>query len=66
MLIEFEERLIATNDEATRAVAWSGEQWVQTGGSFPRKAWLEGQTISAEEAGRRFPDADLGSVPDLS
>lgn len=66
ILIDFEDRLIAANDEATIAVVWNGVEWAQTGGDFARKAWLEGDEISPEEAAKRFPEADLEAIPVLA
>jgi hypothetical protein len=65
ILIDFEERLIALNDEATTGVVWNGVEWAQIGGDFPRKAWLEGEEIGPEEAAKRFPEADLTKMPEL-
>lgn len=66
ILIEFEDRLIAVDDEVTTGVVWNGESWVQIGGDFPRKAWIEGKELSPEEAADRFPEADQGTIPELA
>ncbi len=67
MFKEHDDRLVALNDEATVAVVWSAarKQWVETGGDFPRKAWLEGQTLTRQQAVKEFPEADLSTLPPL-
>jgi hypothetical protein len=67
ILIDFEDRLIALNDEATEGAAFNdGEGWAPLGGDFPRKAWIEGEELSPEEAAKRFPEANLDEVPEPS
>lgn len=65
ILYDLEDRLVATNDDATKAVVWNGTKWAETGGDFPRKAWLEGEEISPGEAEKRFPEAKLDELPEL-
>lgn len=61
ILLDYDDRLIATNDEATVAVAWSleGNGWLATHDDFARKAFAFGDEISPAKAKRLFPDATL-------
>lgn len=63
--VEHDDRLVAMNDEATKAVVWGGDKWRETGGDFPRKAWLEGTGLTRQQAAAEFPEADLAAIPDL-
>lgn len=68
MFVDHDDRLVALNDDATKAVVWSNasKKWVGTGGDFPRKAWLEGSKLSAKKAAGEFPEADLEAIPSLA
>lgn len=67
MFVDHDDRLVALNDEATKAVVWSDERkaWVETKGDFPRKAWLDGEKLSRKRATEEFPDADMDALPDF-
>lgn len=63
ILVDHDDRLVALNDDATEAKVWGPEGWRDTGGDFPRKAWIEGQELTWDQAKKRFPSADLENVP---
>lgn len=65
ILVDHDDRLVALNDDATEAVVWSpdGKEWRETAGDFARKAWLDGEELTSQEAESRFPGADLENVP---
>lgn len=66
-LVELEERLIAINDEASKAAALSPSdgKWRETSGDFAGRAWADGRALTPAQAQRRFPKADLAAIPTL-
>lgn len=68
MLADHDDRLVAINDDATKAFVWSFEnkEWVKTSPDYARKAWLEGSKISEAEAAREFPEADMKALPEFA
>lgn len=66
-LFEHDDRLVATNDDHTKAVVWSiaRKVWAETGGDFPRRAWADGEPLTEAKAKKRFPGADFEAIPDL-
>jgi hypothetical protein len=67
ILIEHDERLVALDDEATKAVVWNPKArlWRVTGDAFPRKAFVEGRELSTDQAARIFKGADLEEAGEL-
>jgi hypothetical protein len=59
ILIDFEERLIALNSEANAGYVDQGGEWRQIAPEFARKAYFEGDELTAEQARTRYPNAAL-------
>ncbi len=63
ILIDFEERLVAVNDEANQGVVWEAGIWRPIAPAFARKAWAEGDELKPAAAAKRYPDADQAKIP---
>lgn len=68
ILCDFEERLVALNDEANAGHVLdpdSGE-WRAIAPAFAAKVYAESDPISEAQALKRYPDADLQALPALA
>jgi hypothetical protein len=63
-LYEVELRLVATDDEGTKAAVWGGSGWVLAP-KLAGKARAGGTPLTAEEAAKEYPGADLEAIPAL-
>lgn len=67
ILVDLDERLVALNDGADKAAAWSASDhlWRETSADFAGRAWADGTRLTPAQAKRRYPKADLEAVPAL-
>lgn len=65
-LFDLEGRLVAR--QLDESAVWSAEKkaWRRSSTILARKAWLEGEELTRGAAARRFPEADLEAIPDLT
>lgn len=65
---ELESRLIAVSPSCESAAAFNDENGWKGGPGrhLPIKANMEGDHLSIDEAKRRFPEADLEAIPELT
>lgn len=63
ILIDFEERLVATNDEANQGAVCERGQWRPIAPAFAGKAWADGGKVTPAEAARLYPEADQAKIP---
>jgi hypothetical protein len=65
--VDLDMRLIALNDDANKAAAWSPSdaKWRETTDDFAGRAWADGRSLTQAEAKQRFPKADLDAIPAL-
>ena len=65
-LFDLDDRLIVTDDEATRGVVWRQDlgDWLAIAPAAAGKAFAEGVELERGQAVRRFPKAQLGTLPE--
>lgn len=65
MLFEVEDRLVAVNADANQGFVWNADagEWRTVADYVARKAWAEGVGLTAAQAKKRFPAADLQAIP---